>query len=137
MGRAALSATRLDKPLTLQNISDGAWSREADIRMPRGQIVQELERAPARMRLSGFDYELLDRFRRLVRAVIRGPRAVAQAFDALLTVATQPLVAGLTADTKSLAELGHREKPFLPGKNEFMAFGHGIGLSPRHGSSRL
>src|SRR5215211_6115375 len=54
--------------------------------------------------------------------------------ETVFHVASQPLVAGFTADAEARAQLGHAPEPGLVEFDEVEAFGHGRRLLPRHGA---
>ena len=137
VGREASAPPRLDEPVPLEDRSHsrGRWQRRVGI--PLGDPREELARPPRRVLAPGLDDERLDLGRSL--GVLSMPDAglVVECIDASSAKPGEPLVAGLTADAESLAQLGHGVEALGVEGDEACALGHGSGVGPRHGGKRL
>jgi hypothetical protein len=72
-----------------------------------------------------------------MRAVVRKPAALLQTLKTFGAVALKPLVACLSTDGESLAQLGHCVDVLLTGHHKTDSLFHGFGLMPRHDRSAL
>ena len=101
------------------------------------ETCSNLATAPCRMPLAHLADRLGDRLGSLVRRVFRTARLLFEPLAALLAVATEPLVAGFSADVEPAAKGAHVGL-FLVGKlYEFEFEGHLRSVVPGHGDLRF
>ena len=117
-----------------EKIVDRADGRPGGAGMARGQIVQELARAPIRMVSARSAEQRRQGLRDPMRAVMRGPTPVAQALAAFLGIPREPLITGLPADPVASAELGHGVEVLAVIRDKVRSLVHGVGLQPGHRS---
>src|SRR5262245_28600155 len=91
-----------------------------------------LARSPARVALTQAQHGLFGGFSQLPRTVLRAARLIYQTFGSLLSVSTQPLVAALSADAVTLAQLSETHCFFLRHSHKLFTQRHETNNSPRH-----
>src|SRR5262249_27653777 len=91
-----------------------------------------LARSPARVALTEAQHGLFGGFSQLPRTVLRAARLIYQTFGSLLSVSTQPLVAALSADAVTLAQLSETHCFFLRHSHKLLTQRHETNNSPRH-----
>src|SRR5262249_28594848 len=91
-----------------------------------------LARSPARVALTKTQHGLFGGFSQLPRTVLRAARLIYQTFGSLLSVSTQPLVAALSADAVTLAQLSETHCFFLRHSHKLLTQRHETNNSPRH-----
>src|SRR5499427_6020947 len=88
--------------------------------------------SPARVALTQAQHGLFGGFSQLPRTVLRAARLIYQTFGSLLSVSTQPLVAALSADAVTLAQLSETHCFFLRHSHKLLTQRHETNNSPRH-----
>ncbi len=123
--------TGFDETVALEDLVDGIDARDGVDRGVELEDALDLAGSPAPV-LPDLEDAVDDVGRRGVRAGAWPARAILQAVEPLLLVASEPLVAGGPADAVSAAELGEGEVGELGFEHEASAFGLHGGRSPWH-----
>jgi hypothetical protein len=125
------AAAMLDAVVAREDVEDGTPGGPGPLRVAGPKALQDLAGAPAKPGVFLED-ALDDVGRGLVRAGARSAAVLVQPPRPALTVAVEPLVAGVPADAVAQAQLGHR--PLATGEvlGKMVSFEHGIGLLPGH-----
>ena len=127
-------AAMLDAVVAREDVEDRAAGGPGPLGVAGLEALQDLPGAPPEAGVLLED-QRDDVGRRLVRTGTRGTAVIVQPPRPALTVAVEPLVAGVPADAVAQTEFGHRPLATVEVLGEMMAFEHGIGLLPGHHSS--
>src|SRR5918996_1288925 len=125
--------------LGLTGLDQSVTMKERCNRTTRGQRfplslkqTANLACPPARVALAQTQYDLLSGLGQLSRTVLRAARLIRQSFHPLLSVSTQPLVAGLSTDAVTLAQLCKAHRSLLRQSHKLLAQRHETNNAPRH-----
>ncbi len=123
---------RFDQIVTLENITGRRICRQLKLRIRLAKTVDDHGSAPARMALARFNDEIFDLGCGLMGAAPRSPTTVCKTGFAAFVKTIEPLVAGLAAYAKTVAQLAHLPHTREIGFYEVGTFLHGTSLVPRH-----
>ena len=130
--RGPARATLLGQPVAVEKSADCRRGRERNVRVPLGEVEQELAWPPRRVGHAAGDEEGLDVRGRLARLSARDPGPVGECLGATVAVAGDPLVDGGPGDAEPAGELGDGVESVEVGGDEAGALHGGVSRGEGH-----